>query len=71
MLPAFSREQLATHIKQILGDELSDQAVTDCIKALEIIEPPIAKQFWQSTTAKPGIYIVLTGKMRLLIVPIT
>jgi ATP-binding cassette subfamily B protein len=49
-----------------LGDGLSDQAVIDCTKALEIIEPPVAKQFWQATTAKPGIYVVLTGKVRLL-----
>jgi len=66
MLSTFSQEQLATNIKQVLGDSLSNQAVADCIKALEIIEPPIAKQFWQGTTAKPGIYIVLTGKVRLL-----
>ena len=66
MLSAFSREQLVTHIRQVLGDGLSDQAVIDCTKALEIIEPPLAKQFWQATTAKPGIYVVLTGKVRLL-----
>jgi ATP-binding cassette, subfamily B, bacterial HlyB/CyaB len=66
MLSAFSQQQLATYIKQSLGDGLSDQAVADCIKALEIIEPPVAKQFWQATTAKPGIYIVLSGKVRLL-----
>ena len=66
MLSAFSQEQLATYIKQVLGDGLSDQAVIDCTKALEIIEPPVAKQFWQATTAKPGIYVVLTGKVRLL-----
>ena len=66
MLSAFSQEQLVTHIRQVLGDGLSDQAVIDCSKALEIIEPPVAKQFWQATTAKPGIYVVLTGKVRLL-----
>ena len=66
MLSAFSQEQLTINIKQVLGDSLSNQAVADCIKALEIIEPPVAKQFWEGTTAKPGIYIVLTGKVRLL-----
>ena len=66
MLSAFSQKELATQIKQVLGDRLSDQAVTDCIQALEIIEPPVAKQFWQAETAKPGIYIVLSGKVRLL-----
>ena len=66
MVSGFSQEQLATHIQQILGDVLSERAIIDCINALEIIEPPIAKQFWQGTTAKPGIYIVLSGKVRLL-----
>jgi ATP-binding cassette subfamily B protein len=31
-----------------------------------VIEPPIAKQFWRSQAATPGIYLVLTGKVRLL-----
>lgn len=66
MVSGFSQEQLAVHIQQILGDVLSERAIRDCINALEIIEPPIAKQFWQGTTAKPGIYIVLSGKVRLL-----
>ena len=66
MVSGFSQEQLATHIQQILGDVLSEREIIDCINALEIIEPPIAKQFWQGTTAKPGIYIVLSGKVRLL-----
>ncbi|MBD2443298.1 peptidase domain-containing ABC transporter [Dolichospermum sp. FACHB-1091] len=66
MVSVFSDEQLAKHIREALGDSLSNQIVVDCIKVLEIIEPPTAKQFWQGTTAKPGIYIVLTGKVRLL-----
>ncbi|TAF13422.1 MAG: peptidase C39, partial [Nostocales cyanobacterium] len=36
------------------------------MQALKIIEPPIAKQFWQAKTANPGIYLVLAGKVRLL-----
>ncbi|MBW4456043.1 MAG: cyclic nucleotide-binding domain-containing protein, partial [Nostoc indistinguendum CM1-VF10] len=32
----------------------------------EIFEPPVAKQFWLTTAANPGIYIVLAGKVRVL-----
>ncbi|GAB1541070.1 hypothetical protein NUACC21_37400 [Scytonema sp. NUACC21] len=33
---------------------------------VEIVEPPVTKQFWQLTLTNPGIYIVLSGKVRLL-----
>ncbi|MFM7373505.1 MAG: cyclic nucleotide-binding domain-containing protein, partial [Sphaerospermopsis kisseleviana] len=66
MTSNFSQEQLAAQITQILGDSLSKKDLENCIQALEIIEPPIAKQFWQSATAAPGIYLVLAGKVRLL-----
>ncbi|MBD2292456.1 ATP-binding cassette domain-containing protein [Anabaena sphaerica FACHB-251] len=66
MTSAFSHEKLAAQITHALGESLSNQDLETCIQALEIIEPPIAKQFWQSTTAAPGIYLVLAGKVRLL-----
>ncbi|MBD2625111.1 ABC transporter transmembrane domain-containing protein [Trichormus variabilis] len=66
MPSAFSRSQLVEQITQSWGESLSEQELESCVQALEIIEPPIAKQFWQSTTAAPGIYLVLTGKVRLL-----
>ncbi|AFZ55765.1 peptidase domain-containing ABC transporter [Anabaena cylindrica FACHB-243] len=66
MPSAFSQSQLAAQITHILGDSLSSQELENCIQGLEIIEPPIAKQFWQAITAAPGIYIVLSGKVRLL-----
>ncbi|HLO84853.1 MAG TPA: peptidase domain-containing ABC transporter [Nostocaceae cyanobacterium] len=66
MTAEFCPQQLATLITQILGDSLSETELENCVNAVEIIEPPIAKQFWQATTAKPGIYLVLTGKVRLL-----
>ncbi|WP_413171829.1 ABC transporter transmembrane domain-containing protein [Anabaena azotica] len=66
MPAAFSQSYLAAQITQILGNSLSNQELEDCVQALEIIEPPIAKQFWISTTAAPGIYLVLSGKVRLL-----
>lgn len=66
MTSAFFQEQLAAQITQVLGESLSKKDLENYIKSLEIIEPPIAKQFWQSTSAAPGIYLVLAGKVRLL-----
>lgn len=62
----FSQEYLEVQIAHILGESLSKQDLKNCLQALEIIEPPIAKQFWQGKTAAPGIYLVLAGKVRLL-----
>jgi ATP-binding cassette subfamily B protein len=62
----FSRQYLAQQLTQILGESLSEKELDKCIPALEIVEPPIAKQFWQAATAPPGIYILLGGKVRLL-----
>ncbi|BCL38783.1 ABC transporter transmembrane domain-containing protein [Nostoc sp. MS1] len=66
MPSGFSQQYLAQQLTQILGESLSAKELEKCISALEIIEPPIAKQFWQATTALAGIYIVLGGKVRLL-----
>ncbi|MBE9209805.1 peptidase domain-containing ABC transporter [Nostoc sp. LEGE 06077] len=62
----FSQEQLTQQITQALGEALSSQDIEKCLARVEIVEPPVAKQFWQATTAIPGIYIILTGKVRLL-----
>jgi len=66
MSSGFSPEQLTEYLTQIFGESLCEQEVDKCIQAIEIVEPPTAKQFWQAKTAKPGIYIVLRGKVRLL-----
>ncbi|ABA23981.1 bacteriocin-processing peptidase, Cysteine peptidase, MEROPS family C39 [Trichormus variabilis ATCC 29413] len=66
MPSGFSRQYLAEQLTHILGESLSGRELEKCIQSLEIIEPPIAKQFWQAATASAGIYIVLGGKVRLL-----
>ncbi|MEH1970149.1 peptidase domain-containing ABC transporter [Nostoc sp.] len=66
MPSAFSQQYLAEQLTQTLGESLSDGELDSCLKGLEIVEPSVAKQFWQATTAQPGIYIVLSGKVRLL-----
>ncbi|MBW4645363.1 MAG: ATP-binding cassette domain-containing protein [Goleter apudmare HA4340-LM2] len=66
MPSAFFEQQLAQQLTQILGESLSEREINRCLKAAEIIEPPVAKQFWQAAAASPGIYLILAGKVRLL-----
>ena len=66
MPSGFSQQQLAQQLIQTLGESLSEIELDKCVRALEIVEPPVAKQFWQAATAPAGIYIVLGGKVRLL-----
>jgi HlyB family type I secretion system ABC transporter len=66
MLPVFSQAQLGEQIAHVLGETLQDRELQSCLAGVEIVEPPVAQQFWQAAEAKTGIYIVLAGKVRLL-----
>lgn len=66
MPSGFSQQYLGQQLTQVLGESLSAMAIENLIPQLEIIAPPVAKQFWQAATASPGIYIILGGKVRLL-----
>ncbi|BAY08135.1 peptidase domain-containing ABC transporter [Calothrix sp. NIES-2098] len=62
----FPPTKLAEQLTQTLGVNISEQELLDAVKAIKIHEPQIAKLFWQAAGSTPGIYIVLTGKVRLL-----
>ncbi|BAY93837.1 MULTISPECIES: peptidase domain-containing ABC transporter [unclassified Tolypothrix] len=62
----FSQEQLSQLLNQTLGENLTDRELQTCWAKIEIVEPAVAKLFWQSKDAQAGIYVVLTGKVRLL-----
>lgn len=62
----FSTQQLGQYLAQTLGQPLSEQELSNCIKLLEILQPSPGKLFWQSADATVGIYIILAGKVRLL-----
>ncbi|MEO0842091.1 MAG: peptidase domain-containing ABC transporter, partial [Cyanobacteria bacterium J06643_5] len=67
MQNVISREQLCEKIIATLGVNLTKEDIQGCLKGLEIIEPKVTKLFWQTDgSAKPGVFIVLTGKARLL-----
>jgi ATP-binding cassette, subfamily B, bacterial HlyB/CyaB len=65
-MPSVSQQQFSQHFTTALGETLSEGELQACLKAVEILEPQVAKQFWQTAEAKAGIYIILTGKVRLL-----
>ncbi|KYC37680.1 ABC transporter ATP-binding protein [Scytonema hofmannii PCC 7110] len=66
MVSVFSEHLLGEQIANALGETLSEQEMARCLALVEIVEPPVARQFWQTISANPGIYIVLVGKVRLL-----
>ena len=59
--PLISPEQL----NNVLGYSLSEDEFQSCLQQAKFLQPKVGK-FWQGTEVKAGIYIVLTGKVRLL-----
>jgi ATP-binding cassette subfamily B protein len=55
--------QQLTHIRE---QTFSEQELSGYFKQIEILQPAAGKQFWQSDQAPPGVYIVVSGKVRLL-----
>ncbi|MBD2163427.1 peptidase domain-containing ABC transporter [Calothrix membranacea FACHB-236] len=66
MTTNFSQEQLGQLLNHNLGEKLTERELQTCWTKIEIVEPAVAKLFWQSKDAQAGIYLVLTGKVRLL-----
>ena len=66
MQNVISQEQLCEENIATLGENLAKEEIQSCLKGLEIIEPQATKLFWQVESAKPGVFIVLRGKARLL-----
>ncbi|MEH2316305.1 MAG: peptidase domain-containing ABC transporter [Nostoc sp.] len=61
-----SGQDVGERLLYTLGIKLSEKELQNFLAEMEIVEPPVAKQFWQSAQTNPGIYIILTGKVRLL-----
>ncbi|MEH2175838.1 peptidase domain-containing ABC transporter [Nostoc sp.] len=66
MPPVLSEQHVGERILYTLGTKLSEKELENFLAEMEIVEPPSAKQFWESAQTNPGIYIILTGKVRLL-----
>ena len=67
MPSVLSQQWLGQQLITTLGETLSEADLENCMSSVEIVEPPVAKQFWQATDQmSAGIYLVLAGKVRLL-----
>ena len=52
-------------LRDTLGHSFNDAEFSRILKQIKFIEPKVG-QFWQAEQAEAGIYIVITGKVRLL-----
>ncbi|MGF1478230.1 MAG: ABC transporter transmembrane domain-containing protein [Cyanophyceae cyanobacterium] len=57
-----TEQQLA----RVLGHPLSPRDFDRCLKNMRFLEPPAGKQFWRSSSPERGLYLILSGKVRLL-----
>ncbi|MDH6058502.1 peptidase domain-containing ABC transporter [Umezakia ovalisporum] len=64
MTTVFSQQYLSEKITHTLGEKLTKQELNRCLASVKLLQPPVAKQFWQSAEMIPGIYIILAGKVR-------
>lgn len=62
----FSKQYITQQLTQTLGQTLSQSELSNCLKQLQFLEPPTGRQFWQSSDATAGIFIILAGKVRLI-----
>jgi len=59
--PRISRQ----HLSDCLGHDFSESQFTNCLKQIKILEPKLG-QFWQSDQSEAGLYLIITGKVRLI-----
>jgi len=59
--PRISRQ----HLSDCLGHDFSESQFSWCLKQIKILEPQLG-QFWQSNQSEAGIYLIITGKVRLI-----
>ncbi len=65
MTTVLFQQNLGEKLADILGETLTKKELQSCLASVELVEPPVAKQFWNSAEMKAGIYIILGGKVRL------
>ena len=51
---------------QTLGTTIDDSDFTFCLKNIEILQPATGQQFWSASEGNAGVYIVLSGRVRLV-----
>jgi ATP-binding cassette subfamily B protein len=62
----FSKQYITQQLSQTLGQALSESELSNCLQQIQFLEPTVGKQFWQALDATAGIFIILSGKVRLI-----
>ncbi|MEL7242182.1 MAG: cyclic nucleotide-binding domain-containing protein, partial [Cyanobacteria bacterium J06573_2] len=62
----FLQNNINEKIISVLGENIDQRELQNCIEISQTIEVPVAKLFWQASEAEKGLYIILEGKVRLL-----
>lgn len=66
LLPVNQQKAISQTVNTALGSILNERELNSCINKMQILELPAGKHFWQPLDSPTGIYIVLTGKVRIL-----
>jgi len=67
MAQNLSQPLTSSHLlEKILGQHFSQQELSRLLQHTKVLEPPPRKQFWQATDAQPGIYVIASGRVRLI-----
>jgi HlyB family type I secretion system ABC transporter len=63
---SISKKHFIRVLTQVLGQELLEKELEYLLKKAQFLEPAVGKKFWQTADDTVGIYIVLSGKVRLV-----
>ncbi|MGB8700551.1 MAG: cysteine peptidase family C39 domain-containing protein [Thermosynechococcaceae cyanobacterium] len=61
-----SIQDFSQHVRTAFGETLSDRELTDCLKAIDLVEPSLGQRLWDNQSPAAGVYIILSGKARLI-----
>lgn len=53
-------------LKTVLGINLSDREISRLLRQMQIINPAPRQLFWQSHSNSPGLYFLISGKVRVI-----
>ncbi|WP_019505013.1 peptidase domain-containing ABC transporter [Pleurocapsa sp. PCC 7319] len=59
------KKRLQQQLEKTFARSLSLSELEQYLPVIKLVEPSTGKQFWQSNQSIPGIYLILTGKVRL------
>jgi HlyB family type I secretion system ABC transporter len=63
---SISKKHLIRLLTQVLGQELPEKEFEYFLKKVQFFEPVVGRKFWQTADDTVGIYIILSGKVRLV-----